>query len=191
MPHACPGYGWCGGSTLTPEVSMHISQRSLVATSRCGHGLALLAHARAFGPRASPQRRGQAEAQTQTAQGELLDVDVKASALHDQDADGRDDLPLQRSNEGDWRPEGRVRSRHDDRFTGDSAVPERRPDERGDVHRCEGGEVAVPVLRFVPGPGPSTKDQAPDQPSAYRSSSAPHRTDRSAALSAPSRCRRS
>jgi hypothetical protein len=58
---------------------MRISQRSLVASVAVG--LALFAYARVSTHAKQPAATRQAEAQTQTSQGELLDVDVKASSL--------------------------------------------------------------------------------------------------------------
>ena len=57
---------------------MRISQRSLVASVAVG--LALFAYAR-VSTHAQPAATREAEVQTQTSQGELLDVDVKASSL--------------------------------------------------------------------------------------------------------------
>jgi len=57
---------------------MRISQRSLVASVAVG--LALFAYTRAS-THAQQLAATRAEAQTQTSQGELLDVDVKASSL--------------------------------------------------------------------------------------------------------------
>jgi len=58
---------------------MRISHRSLVASVAVG--FALFAFSRASGHAQQPAATRQAEAQTQTSQGELLDVDVKASSL--------------------------------------------------------------------------------------------------------------
>ena len=78
----------------------------------------------------------QAQLQTQTAQGELLDVDAKASTLTIKTPTAEMTFRYNDQTKVTGVQKGAVRSRHDDRLTGDGAVQEGRPDEPRDIDRC-------------------------------------------------------
>ena len=96
---------------------------------------------------ARPEAPGAQAQASATAQGELLDVDAKASTITVKSSDNEMKFKDRRSNQGDGRAEGRGRLGDDGGLSGDGSVQEGRSDEHRDEHRGSCGEVEVEVSK--------------------------------------------